>query len=197
MMPRFCCYVEKVFDFGERVETIHDRRQKPRIPASSIWMSAFWMFVTRRGSLNALESDLRVPKRWEGILGEDRPSGDRIGDVFCLIPPEALREILSGINHQLGRNKALSKEGALRFVAVDGHEFFSRPAPLLRGLFSADGDRQEPRGDRVLSPRSRLPSGGVGDGPAFGRRTDPAWRGRGHCGQKASGAGDPALWPFL
>jgi hypothetical protein len=104
-------------------------------------MSAFWMFVTRRGSLNALESDLRVPKRWEVILGEDRPSADRIGDVFCLSPPEGLREILWGINHQLGRNKALPKEGALRLVAIDGHEFFSQPAPLLRGVFSADGDR--------------------------------------------------------
>jgi hypothetical protein len=131
MMRRFCCYIDKVFGFGKRVETIHDRRQKPRIPTSSIWMSAFWMFVTRRGSLNALESDLRVPKRWEGLLGEDKPSADRIGDVFCLIPPEALRGMLSGINHQLARNKVLPKKGSLRFVAVDGHEFFSQPAPLL------------------------------------------------------------------
>jgi hypothetical protein len=54
-----------------------------------------------------------------------------MGDVFCLIPSEQLRSILSGINHQLGRNKVFDKEGPLRFAALDGHEFFSQPASML------------------------------------------------------------------
>jgi hypothetical protein len=34
--------------------------------------------------------------------------------------------MLSGINHQLGRNKVFGKEAPLRFAAMDGHEFFSQ-----------------------------------------------------------------------
>jgi hypothetical protein len=131
MMRRFCCYIDKVFGFGDRVRGIHDTRQRPRLSTSAIWSSAFFMFAMRRGSLNAIESDLRVPKRFECLVGCGKPSADRIGDVFGLIPSEQLRAMLSGINHQLGRNKVFGQEGAGRFVALDGHEFFSQSPSLL------------------------------------------------------------------
>jgi hypothetical protein len=131
MMRRFCCYLDKVFDFGDRVGALRDERQRPRIPTCAIWMSAFGMFATHRGSLNAIESDLRVPKRLDGLVGPDKPSADRIGDVFGLIVPEQLRAMLSGINHQLGRNKVFDKAGPWRFAALDGHEFFSQSASVL------------------------------------------------------------------
>ena len=89
------------------------------------------MFVMRRGSLNAIESELRVPKRFDRLIGADQPSADRMGDVFGLIPSVELRAMLSGINHQLGRNKVLGQGGPWRFVALDGHEFFSQSASLL------------------------------------------------------------------
>jgi hypothetical protein len=94
-------------------------------------MSAFAMFAMHRGSLNAIESELRVPKRLDGLVGSAKPSADRIGDVFCLIPPEDLRAMLSGINHRLGRNKVFNKAGPWRFVALDGHEFFSQSESVL------------------------------------------------------------------
>jgi hypothetical protein len=131
MMRRFCCYLDKVFDFGDRIRAIHDGRQRPRIPTSNIWMSAFAMFAMHHGSLNAVESELRVPKRLDGLVGSDKPSADRIGEVFCLIPPEDLRAMLSGINHQLGRNKVFDKAGPWQFVALDGHEFFSQSTSVL------------------------------------------------------------------
>jgi len=131
MRRRFCCYIDKVCDFGGIFRGIHDTRQRPRISTSAIWSSAFFMFAMRRGSLNAIESDLRVPKRFDGLVGCGKPSADRIGDVFCLIPSEELRAMLSGINHQLGRNKVFGPEGPWRFVALDGHEFFSQSASLL------------------------------------------------------------------
>lgn len=131
MMSRFCRYVEKVFGFGDRVRRLRDGRQRPRIPTSAIWMSAFAMFATHRGSLNAIELELRVPKRLDGLVGSDKPSADRIGDVFCLIPPEDLRAMLCGINHQMGRNKVFNKAGPWRFVALDGHEFFSQSKSVL------------------------------------------------------------------
>jgi len=137
MMVRFCRYVEKVFDFGQRVKVIRDSRQKPRIPTAAIWLSVLFMFVIRRGSLNAIESEFHRSKRLERLIGFQKPSADRIGDVFCLIASEQLRAMLSGINHQLGRNKVLLREGPLRFAALDGHEFFSQSASVLSGLFSA------------------------------------------------------------
>jgi len=131
MISRFCRYVEKVFDFGQRVKAIYDTRQKPRIPTAAIWLSAFFLFATRRGSLNAIESELHRSKRLDPLIGSHKPSADRIGDVFCLIPSEQLRCMLSGINHQLGRNKVFGKEGPLRFAALDGHEFFSQSTSML------------------------------------------------------------------
>jgi len=131
MMRRFCSYLDKVFDFDDRVREIQDSRQKPRIPTSAIWTSAFLMFAMHRGSLNAVESDLRIPKRLDGLVGSHKPSADRIGDVFCLIPSEQLRAMLSAINHQLGRNKVFDQGGPWRFVALDGHEFFSQSASVL------------------------------------------------------------------
>ena len=134
-MSRFCRYVEKVFDFGQRVKALQDSRQKPRIPTAAIWLSAFLMFATRRGSLNAIESELYRSKRFDLLVGSQKPSADRMGDIFCLIPSEQLRDMLSGINHQLGRNKVFGEEGPLRFAALDGHEFFSQSASVLSGLF--------------------------------------------------------------
>lgn len=131
MMRRFCRYIDKVFNLGDRVRRLRDERQRPRIPTSAIWTSAFVMFAMHRGSLNAIESELRVPKRLDDLVGSAKPSADRIGDVFCLIPPEDLRAMLSEINHRLGRNKVLDKGGAWRFVALDGHEFFSQSESVL------------------------------------------------------------------
>lgn len=127
MMTRFCRYIEKVYDWGERIAMLGDSRKKPQIPTRSIFLSAFMMFVNRLGSLNAMESELRVPSRWEKIVGKPKPSADTIGRVVGLIDPETLRHLLSAINHQLKRNKVLDESPwALRFVTMDGHEFFSQ-----------------------------------------------------------------------
>jgi hypothetical protein len=131
---------KEYIDFGDGIREIHDSRQRARIPTSAIWMNAFFMFALNRGSLNAIESELRVAKRLDGLLGSHKPSADRMGDVFGLIPSEELRAMLSEINHQLGRNKVFGKEGPWRFVALDGHEFFSQSASLLYSVFSAEGE---------------------------------------------------------
>lgn len=126
MMARFCRYIEKVFDFAEQINTLRDTRKRPRIPTFCLWASVFFLFVLRRGSLNAMECELRRPKRMERLIGKVKPSADRMGDVMGWIAPDQLREMLCRINHQLGRNKGFAKGGPLRFVAVDGHEFFSQ-----------------------------------------------------------------------
>lgn len=131
MLSRFFQYIDKVFDFSKAVAKLKDSRLKPQIATTAIWLSAFVMFATRRRSLNALEVDLRVPKRLDNLIGPRKPSVDTIGRDFCLIDTELLRALLSGINHQLGRNKVLYHDWPIRIAAVDGHEFFSQSASML------------------------------------------------------------------
>jgi len=127
MMARFCRYSEKVFALSAHVAGLSDSRQKPQISTSAIFLSALMMCVTRLRSLNALEGELRVPGRWDKIVGSRKPSADRVGQVVALMNSEPLRDMLSNINHRLRRNKALDESPwALRFVALDGHEFFSQ-----------------------------------------------------------------------
>jgi hypothetical protein len=126
MISRFCRYVDKVFKFGDQLCCLKDSRSSPQIPTAAVWASAFAMFLTGRKTLNALESDLRVPKRLDGLIGPRKPSADTIGRVLGRMDPEPLRQILSRINHLLGRNKALPLRWPIRVAAVDGHEFFSQ-----------------------------------------------------------------------
>jgi len=124
-MARFCRYIVKVFDFGDQILQLRDLRLRPRIPTVAIWGSVFFLFVTRQGSLNAMEGQLRSPLRIERLIGPKKPSADRMGEVLGLMDPEPLRAMLSKINHQLGRNKRLGNGWPFRVGVVDGHEFFS------------------------------------------------------------------------
>ncbi len=159
MLARFSRYLEKVFDFGQLVATVQDSRRKPQIPATAIWASAFAMSVLRSGSLNAIESALRLPRRLEKFVGPIRPSADTVGRVAGQIDPQILRAMLCTINHRLGRNKVFAKRWHLRFAAIDGHEFFSQQTPLLSGVQSAHDHGQRQRADRVLPPGRGLPPG--------------------------------------
>ena len=139
MMRRFLRYTEKVFGLSRLVGGLTEYRQRPQVPIATVWMSALVMMVTRLGSLNALEGVLRVAGRLEGIVGRRTPSADTVGRVLCGVDPDELRTMLARLVHRLARNKALGRIGAMRFVAVDGHEFFSLTAPLLRGVPAAPG----------------------------------------------------------
>jgi hypothetical protein len=125
MMRRFCRYVDKVFHFGPQLQTLRDTRRRPQIPAAAVFASAWTLFATARGSLNRWEKDARVPTRLRGIIGPRLPSGDTIGRVYAQMDSEPLRQMLSRINHQVRRNKALGPGGNLMVAAVDGHEFFA------------------------------------------------------------------------
>jgi hypothetical protein len=126
MMPRLLAYAHKVFGFAEKAFALTDSRKKPQIPTSAVFMSAFVMCATRLESLNALEQLLRHSKRLQRIIGKRTPSADTIGAVADRMDPEELRQFLAKINHKVKRNKNLNDNPwALRFVALDGHEFFS------------------------------------------------------------------------
>ena len=124
VMARFCAYVEKVFQLGS---DLHPDRlsDSPQIPTAAAFASVFTLFATRRGSLNGLEQDLRVPARLRGIVGPEAPSVDSIGRIYALMDSQPLRRLLSDVAHQLKRNKALTSLEGWYLAAVDGHEFFS------------------------------------------------------------------------
>jgi hypothetical protein len=140
MMNRFCRYIEKVFDFGGQIAQLKDPRQRPRIPLQAIWGSVFFLFVLRQRSLNALEGQLRQPRRMERLIGQKKPSADRMGEVLSGMDPNQLRALLSGINHQWGRNKGLMNSWPFRVGALDGHEFFSLSSSLLSPVLGAPSD---------------------------------------------------------
>jgi hypothetical protein len=140
MMNRFCTYIEKVFDFGWRIAQLQDPRRRPRIPLGAIWGSVFSLFVLRQRSLNAMEEQLRQPRRMERLIGPKKPSADRMGQVLCGMNPTQLRATLSGVNHQWGRNKGLKSGWPFRVGAIDGHEFFSLSSSLLSPMLGAPSD---------------------------------------------------------
>lgn len=103
---------------------LHDARLLPQIPTSSVWLSAFGMYVLRLRSFNALEQELRVSKRWEAWVGSRKPSADTIGRVFAKMSPDELRQILLAVHRSAWRRKAihLRPGESYRVLAVDGHE---------------------------------------------------------------------------
>ena len=125
MIKRFCDYIDKIFNFGNNIKDIKDNRELPEIPTKNIWLSGMFMFVLRLGSLNAVDTELHLPKRMEKLIGKRKPSGDSIGRVFAEMDTESIRNILCKINHKLKRNKRFKTNWPMRFVAIDGHELFS------------------------------------------------------------------------
>jgi len=126
MMRRFCHYAVKVFGLPQLIPELRDTRIRPQIPTAAAWTSAFVMFATRLGSLNAAESDLRIPRRLDPLVGPRKPSADTIGRTYACMESGGQRHILRSIHLRSRRNKAQQNTWPLRFAAFDGHEFFSQ-----------------------------------------------------------------------
>jgi hypothetical protein len=124
-MARFCAYAEKVFRLSEYFPSLTDSRTRPQIPTAAAFAGGLTLFATRRGSLNGLEQDLRIPARLRGLLGAEPPSVDSIGRIYALMDSHPLRQFLRDVVHRLKRNKALIDFEGYSFAAVDGHELFS------------------------------------------------------------------------
>jgi hypothetical protein len=124
-MARFCAYADKLFGLSSHLGKLTDARVYPQSPTAAVFAGVFTLFATRRGSLNGLEQDLRMPARLRGIVGPEVPSVDSIGRVYALMKSQPLRQFLGDISHRLKRNKALSSHEGWYVAAIDGHEFFS------------------------------------------------------------------------
>ena len=124
-MARFCAYAQKVFRLSERFPTLTDSRTQPRIRTAAAFASVLTLFATRRGSLNGLERDLRIPARLRDLVGARPPSVDSIGRIYALMGSQPVRHLLRDVAYRLKRNKALTEREGYFLAAVDGHELFS------------------------------------------------------------------------
>jgi hypothetical protein len=93
MLRRFLDYTDKVFGFSKALSEITDTRSASRISTQSVLWSSSIMHLTRLGSLNALDVELRLPKRIESFMGKDKPGVDTIGRVFTKISSTDLRRL--------------------------------------------------------------------------------------------------------
>jgi len=125
MLMRFIAYANKVFDFSRSLSSITDTRLRPRIPTAAVLMSSFLMHLTRLGSLNAFDSERRVPKKLEPFIGLHKPGADTIARVHKHINTDDLRCMHRNICTRLKRNKVLDSSLPVQAIGIDGHEFFS------------------------------------------------------------------------
>jgi hypothetical protein len=125
VMARLCAYAERVSRLSRRFPDLTDSRPRPRITTVAAFAAAFTLFATRRGSLNGLEQDLRIPARLRGLVGAGPPSVDSIGRICALMDSQPLRRLLRDVAHRLKRNKALTAREGYYLAAVDGHELFA------------------------------------------------------------------------
>lgn len=140
MMARFSAYLDKVFDFRAAVGTLRDSRPQPRIPTAAVFTTAFTMFATGRGSLNAIDQQRHFPRRLQNLVGPHVPSGDTVGRVYAQLNSDGLREVLRNVHFRIKRNKLLTSTTGWFFAAVDGHEFFRQSQTLLRPVPEAHLD---------------------------------------------------------
>ncbi len=121
---RFEAYLDKVFDFSERVSTLPEGRQYPQYPWKQVFDAVFLGAACQFGSLHAIESECRLGafRTRVGPISEDtlryalqRQSADDVLQLGC----ELCR--------RLKRNGVLRSEWARGRVvaAVDGIEICS------------------------------------------------------------------------
>lgn len=140
MLRRFRAYLEKMFQFTSRVPTLRDGRKGAQIKTAGLWLSLFWMFVLRIKSFNALEQDLRLPQRWDKLVGPRKPSADALGYGLCRFTVEPVRGLLRHHQKVAWRNKAIQGRPGqkMRVVALDGHELCSSTARCCPGCLIRD-----------------------------------------------------------
>lgn len=91
------------------VDRVHDGRQNPDIPTSAVFLSVFGMHAVRLGSLNTLEQELEIPKRWDPWVGPVKPSADTVAYALERCDPEPLRMMLADVARQGKRKKVFQR----------------------------------------------------------------------------------------
>lgn len=128
------------------LDSIRDSRLQPQISTATVMRSVAVMFLSRLGSLHALEQS-RPSRFWSRWLGREIPSADTVGRVCALAEPQDLRALHHHVYSRLKRMKALEPPAhGLVLAILDGHEShatFRRHCPgcLQRIIHTNRGDR--------------------------------------------------------
>lgn len=122
-----------------------DTRLRPQIVTGVIVRAVVILFLSRRGSLNALEQT-KPSRFWTRWLGQALPSADSIGRVCSLMDVDHVRALVHHVYSRLKRMKALEPPGhGLMLAVVDGHETTASrkrccPGCCQRVLHTQQGD---------------------------------------------------------
>jgi len=137
-----------VFDLPAKLSEVTDSRPKPRIPTSTVVRSVVVMFLSRLGSLNALEQ-VRRSSVWKTWIGRTPPSADSIGRVCSKLDVASIRQVHREIYSTLKRKKAFQapRHGLIALV-LDGHESHASrhqkcDGCLVRRIPTKDGEVEE------------------------------------------------------
>ena len=101
---------------------MRDARPRPQIAGRVMVRALAVLFLSRRGSLNALEQT-RPSRFWPRWLGQAMPSADSLGRVGALMNVADVRALFQQVYVRLKRMKALAPPNhGLMLAVVDGHE---------------------------------------------------------------------------
>ncbi len=111
-----------MFNLPEQLDSVGDERSQPRIKTGLVLRSLVVMFLSRLGSLNALEQ-VRKGSFWKKWAGGEPPSADSTGRICTGIDVDALRRVNHGVYTRLKRNKVIrAVASGLIALVFDGHE---------------------------------------------------------------------------
>ena len=147
VLGRLARYLDRTWDFTHLVSGLKDTRQYCQFPTSAVFLSVFGMMAQRLGSLNELEEQLRLPRRWDAWTGPKKPSADTIGYCLERIVLDGLRNFSDAIAQRFKRKKALKRlYPDIHWVgALDGIETYkSRSLCCGKCLKRNLGTDQEP-----------------------------------------------------
>jgi hypothetical protein len=117
-------YLDRHWDFRDNLAHIRDTRQNPDVPTSAVFLSVFAMHALRLGSLNELETQFRIPGRWEPWVGPRKPSADTLGYSLERFDLEGPRLMLAEVGQEMKRKKVFRRlyPDSYWVAAVDGIE---------------------------------------------------------------------------
>jgi hypothetical protein len=130
------------------LDAVQDRRPRAQIPTWVVVRAAAVMFLSRLGSLNALDES-RPSRFWAQWLEQPLPSADTLGRVAARVDEAGLRALHRHLYSRLKRMKALEPSGhGLMLAVLDGHEShatFRRHCSgcLERTVHTQSGDRTQ------------------------------------------------------
>jgi len=104
------------------LDAIGDSRRRPQIATRTVVRAVLVMFLSRRGSLHALEQTKPSPF-WARWLSQEMPSADSIGRICAGVNVADVRSTMHQVYSRLKRMKALQPPAhGLMQAVIDGHE---------------------------------------------------------------------------